>query len=689
MKKIEVFGFQFSFDFTKKNSDDPEIYSSEDILREKIFYLIILMVTFALSSRIIGFYKNENYKVGDIIKTDIYSPKTVTYKDEIAKNKVIEEMILNSGKEYLFVASAEKIYVENFEKFFSGVLADKTKKTPFELKIFEQNQNMKINPEILSELLKMNSAKLIKTEEKLKEILSKAYKAGVFQEEESIEMGENLSQIIDGLEPLEKEILANFIFPNYIYDKEKTRNSIKEKVSQIKDQLVNIEAGTLIGRQGEILTEQNIKIFEKVGIYSIKKNIIVLFLNILYLSLISLIFYLITYNSLKKNILNKNYYRGTFLIILLTFTVFKVFSGEYLYLVPFDFLMFMLIILTNVDFSFILSFFSLAFLFPMVDFNMKFFIMSIFSIIFGGYLVRKIKNRSEVINAGIKLSIIKVILFLILTTILEDEASGVTLKSIEILVSGVLSGMFTLALVPYFEKSFNLITVFKLLELGDLSNPLLKRLSVEAPGTFHHSTMVAILSENGAEAIGANPIFCRVASYYHDIGKLKRPKFYVENQSNGENPHNNISPFLSNTIIKAHTKDGVEIGKRYQIPKEIRDIMLEHQGTTPLAYFYNKAKKLDEDVKIDDFMYPGPKPKSKESAIIMLADSIEAAVRSIDEKNYTAIDGMVRKIIISKIEANQLSEANLTFREIEVIIKSFVKTLISIHHVRLKYPGQK
>ncbi|MGL5125315.1 MAG: HD family phosphohydrolase, partial [Fusobacteriaceae bacterium] len=401
------------------------------------------------------------------------------------------------------------------------------------------------------------------------------------------------------------------------------------------------------------------------------------------------ILYLIVYNSMKKNILNKNYYRAAFLIILLMLIIFKIFSGEYLYLIPFDFLMFMLIILTNMDFSFIFSFFTLAFVFPMVDFNIKFFIMNIFSIIFGGYLIKKVRNRSEVINTGIKLSIIKVILFLILTNVLEDETTGVTLKSIEILISGVLSGMFTLALIPYFEKSFNLITIFKLLELGDLSNPLLKRLSVEAPGTFHHSTMVAILSENAAESIMANTIFCRVASYYHDIGKLKRPHFYVENQSNGENPHNNISPFLSNTIIKAHTKDGVEIAKRYQIPKEIRDIMQEHQGTTLLAYFYNKAKQIDKDINVEDFMYLGPKPKSKESAIIMLADSIEAAVRSIDDKNYTAIDGMVRKIITSKIEANQLSEANLTFREIEVIIKSFVKTLISIHHVRMKYPGQK
>ncbi|MGL5125537.1 MAG: HD family phosphohydrolase, partial [Fusobacteriaceae bacterium] len=240
MKKIEFFGFQFSFDFIKKNSDDPEIYSSEDIFREKIFYLIILLAIFSLSSRVIGFYKNENYKVGDIIKTDIYAPKTVIYKDQIAKDKVIEQMILSSEKEYLFVSSAEKIYLENFEEFFSGILADKTKKESFELKNYEQNNNMKINPEILEQLIKMNSTKIMRIEQKLKELLIRIYKAGIFKEENKIELGEDLSQVVNELAPLEKKIIMSFIFPNYLYDKEKTKNSIKEKVSQIKDQLVTV-----------------------------------------------------------------------------------------------------------------------------------------------------------------------------------------------------------------------------------------------------------------------------------------------------------------------------------------------------------------------------------------------------------------------------------------------------------------
>ncbi|MGL6119346.1 MAG: HDIG domain-containing metalloprotein, partial [Fusobacteriaceae bacterium] len=193
------------------------------------------------------------------------------------------------------------------------------------------------------------------------------------------------------------------------------------------------------------------------------------------------------------------------------------------------------------------------------------------------------------------------------------------------------------------------------------------------------------LSENAAESIKADAIFCRVASYYHDIGKLKRPLAYIENQNSNENIHDNLSPFMSSLIIKSHTKDGVNLGREFALPKEIRDIMIEHQGTTTLTYFYNKAKKLDPSSQIEDFKYGGPKPKSKESAVIMLADTIEAAVRALDEKTPSSIEDLIRKLIQNKIQEEQLTDADLTFQEIEKVIASFVKTATSIHHQRIKY----
>jgi putative nucleotidyltransferase with HDIG domain len=283
----------------------------------------------------------------------------------------------------------------------------------------------------------------------------------------------------------------------------------------------------------------------------------------------------------------------------------------------------------------------------------------------------------------------KVFIVLTMAVSLNMEFIDSLIKSGVLFLSGTFTGMLTIALLPYFERTFNILTDIKLLELGDLSQPLLRRLSVSAPGTFHHSMMVATLSEQATEAIGGNHVLARVASYYHDIGKMKRPQFYVENQADGVNPHNNLSSTLSTLIITSHTKDGDEMGREYNLPKEIRDIMYEHQGTTLLAYFYNKAKQSNPYLEESDFRYSGPKPKSKESAVIMLADSIEAAVRSLDEKTPVTIERMLRKIIGSKIEEQQLSDADLTFKEIEIIIQSFIKVLMSIHHVRIKYPGQK
>ena len=200
---------------------------------------------------------------------------------------------------------------------------------------------------------------------------------------------------------------------------------------------------------------------------------------------------------------------------------------------------------------------------------------------------------------------------------------------------------------------------------------------------------VATLSENAVVEIGGDPVFTRVACYYHDIGKTKRPQYYVENQRDGKNLHNEVSPFMSKMIILAHTKEGAEMAKKYKIPKEIRDIMYEHQGTTLLAYFYNKVKQENPNIPEEEFRYSGPKPQTKESAVIMLADSIEAAVRSLDVKDPVKVEEMVRRIVGAKINDKQLSDSNITFKEVEIIINSFLKTFGAIYHERIKYPGQK
>lgn len=690
MKTINLFGLKLQFEIKRNKYSDENIYSSDYSLREKLIYIILIMFIVAFSSKISLISNQNNYKVGDIVRSDIYAPNTIIFKDQSAKEKIIEEMIRESGKEYIYSADAEKVYLEYYDEFFNSIYASKNNHIEdLEYNTIERNTNKKIPNTIIQELLALKTSQLKNLQGRVREFLVEAYNEGIIKEKNGVFYKEKSQKQYNKLSTLEKEIADIFTSPNYVYDELKTKKNIQEKVSQIKDQYIEIKAGTLIGKTGEILNERRIKILEACGVFSYKKSFALIFANVIYLGIISSLFYILFFNNYRKKILNKNYYRSSLLIVAGTLLAFRVFNNDLMYLIPADTAFFLLILLVGKNYATSLFSFMLFFLMPILNYDLKFFTMYFIAIAFAAQIVSKITTRSGIIAAGVQLSVLKVVIYLLFSYFSEIGSFTTAITSGAILLSGLISGMLTIAFLPYFEKTFNILTIFKLLELGDLSHPLLKKISVEAPGTFQHSVMVATLSENAATSIGANAVFCRVASYYHDLGKTKRPKFYVENQQNGENPHNKISPFMSTLIITSHTKDGAEMAKEYQIPKEIRDIMYEHQGTTFLAYFYNAAKKIDPNVEKEEFRYSGPKPKTKESAIIMLADSIEAAIRSLDEKSPMAMENMIRKIINGKIEDNQLSEADLTFKEIEIIIKTFVKTLVSIHHVRIKYPGQK
>ena len=690
MKTINLFGLKLQFEIKRNKYSDENIYSSDYSLREKLIYIILIMFIVAFSSKISLISNQNNYKVGDIVRSDIYAPNTIIFKDQSAKEKIIEEMIRESGKEYIYSADAEKVYLEYYDEFFNSIYASKNNHIEdLEYNTIERNTNKKIPNTIIQELLALKTSQLKNLQGRVREFLVEAYNEGIIKEKNGVFYKEKSQKQYNKLSTLEKEIADIFTSPNYVYDELKTKKNIQEKVSQIKDQYIEIKAGTLIGKTGEILNERRIKILEACGVFSFKKSFALIFANVIYLGIVSSLFYILFFNNYRKKILNKNYYRSSLLIVAGTLLAFRVFNNDLMYLIPADTAFFLLILLVGKNYATSLFSFMLFFLMPILNYDLKFFTMYFIAIAFAAQIVSKITTRSGIIAAGVQLSVLKVVIYLLFSYFSEIGSFTTAITSGAILLSGLISGMLTIAFLPYFEKTFNILTIFKLLELGDLSHPLLKKISVEAPGTFQHSVMVATLSENAATSIGANAVFCRVASYYHDLGKTKRPKFYVENQQNGENPHNKISPFMSTLIITSHTKDGAEMAKEYQIPKEIRDIMYEHQGTTFLAYFYNAAKKIDPNVEKEEFRYSGPKPKTKESAIIMLADSIEAAIRSLDEKSPMAMENMIRKIINGKIEDNQLSEADLTFKEIEIIIKTFVKTLVSIHHVRIKYPGQK
>ena len=690
MKKFTIFGFKFLFEVKKKDNSDEEKYSDTYFLKEKVFYLILALFLITISAKIPILFRNNNYMIGDVVKSDIYSPKTIVFRDKIGKDKIIQDMINQLDKEYIYSSDAADIYTNEFDNFHKEIIAiKKGNLQTFDYSGFERKMGKAMPETLVKKILEEDEDKINSTFEKLSEHLKNAYTAGIYKEKNSIRVNEPVKSEIDNLDAFERDLINYFLIPNYIYDEAKTKSAINEKVSQINDQYIEIKAGTLIAKTGEILTERKIDILDKLGIYNYKMSIFIITLNIIFLLVISSIFNVVTTRFYSKDVLEKKKYKAVMLLMIVTLLVFRIVPDSMIYLVPIDTMLLLLMFIVRPRFSIFLTMMLISYLLPITDYDLKYFTIQSIAILATGFLSKNIGTRSSVIAIGIQLAILKILLYLILSFFSMEESFGMALNTIKLFVSGLFSGMFAIALLPYFERTFNILTVFRLSELADLSQPLLRKLSIEAPGTFQHSMMVATLSENAVIEIGGDPIFTRVACYYHDIGKTKRPQYYVENQTDGKNLHNNISPFMSKMIILAHTKEGAEMGKKYKIPKEIRDIMFEHQGTTLLAYFYNKAKEIDPNVQEEEFRYSGPRPQTKESAVILLADSIEAAVRSLDVKDPIKVEEMVRKIVNAKIADNQLSDANITFKEIEIIINSFLKTFGAIYHERIKYPGQK
>lgn len=318
--------------------------------------------------------------------------------------------------------------------------------------------------------------------------------------------------------------------------------------------------------------------------------------------------------------------------------------------------------------------------------------------IFAAHIIPGVERRSTVISCGFYLGLFNagVVLCLnFMTTMSSPEAIDSGLLATHVIaafIGGVSSALGMLAVSPVVESVFNYTTNIKLLELANMNHPLLREMIVRAPGTYHHSQLVGILSEAGARSIKGNSLLARVASYYHDIGKMKKPQYFIENQK-GVNPHDRLPPSMSALIIAAHVKDGLELAAEYKLPKIIVDMIPEHQGTKLIGFFYEKARqKADASrgvVEEKDFRYPGPKPQSREAGVIMMADAVEAAVRSLPEKSPQKIQAMVEKLVNKHFSDGQLNECNLTLRDLSLVIEAFVKILIGIYHQRVEYPETK
>ncbi len=374
------------------------------------------------------------------------------------------------------------------------------------------------------------------------------------------------------------------------------------------------------------------------------------------------------------------------LIPLLTMGTFKI-SGYGIAAI--GFVMLITLLFNSLELSFLFAIF-ISFLSASMDggnFNigLSLFIASLIA----GMLAYRVRRRFQVIRAGFFAGLIQ----FVIAFLMEREQSFFGLSGLDFnllkmcLFNGVVSSFIVLGVLPVFEYIFKVVTNISLLELSDFNHPLLRKLILEAPGTYQHSLVVANLSEAAAESIGANSLLARVGAYYHDVGKMIKPDYFVENLVNYRDVHKNLKPSISKLIIFNHVKDGVDLAIKHHLNPKIIDFVSQHHGRTLVYYFYQRAKELEPEGKHEEeYRYPGPKPQVREIAIVALADTIEALSRTLEEPTPARIEEMVREVVKKRFMEGELDESNLTLKELEKITQSFIRILNAIFHTRINYP---
>ncbi len=505
------------------------------------------------------------------------------------------------------------------------------------------------------------------------------------------------------------QFLESNLFPTLLYNQEETESRRASAAMSVEPVKVQIQQGQSIVRSGEKITDKIIVQLDALRELRRPRSLIWQFGGYFLLVAIlvySLWRYFVFYQTRHRKIRN---YAALILVIivsqLLTMRLatpladilserFQRFHDPYVlyYGIPFAFGAILATLLADVNLG-IISTVILAVLCGLFYGDVDLSVYLVMGSLAGIYSIRQYKDRAAIHKAGLTIGVVNILCLAGLAILRQMSLQlPIILGLLGLaLISGILSAALASVMLPVLEWLFKIVTDIRLLELSNLNAPMLRRMSVEAPGTYHHSLMVATLAESAAEDVGANPLLVRVAAYYHDIGKILKPEYFVENQSYSTNKHEELSPSMSCLIISSHVKDGLQMAIETGLPERIRDMIPQHHGTRVMTYFYLKAKESAQgsgtQVPEDDFRYPGPKPQSKEAAILMLADSIEAASRTLTDPTPAQIRGMIDRLTEAIINDEQFNECDITLREVQLIKKSFFKILTGIFHHRIDYPG--
>jgi putative nucleotidyltransferase with HDIG domain len=652
--------------------------------------------------------KKFNLEVGDIASTDIKAPREV--KDTL---KTTEKEDLEEGSiplQYNKDLEIKNNSLEEIDSFFIEVEKIQTLDIIEEekLKKLKEQEYVKITDEDFFAILKLSKTELDTLHDSLIKILDEVLdydiresniavgtKDGAYQEDikkaqDDIDFEFKALNISGNLRALGITIGYTKIKSNFFYDDEKTQQAKLEAVKNV--QPVMIKKGQLIIKEGEPVTERDLIVLENLGLLNSNFN------QYLYLAIGSLVFLVLgTQWYFLYRYYPKIFREESKLVLVCILVVISLLLARSIliispYLIPLSCIPILMTLLINDRVSMMINLTNCILISALTQFNIEITLISIMSCMLSTLIIRKLQQRNDILYASLYIGVISVVLTLAVGFLMTNNIIELLIKALFAFTGSIISSVLTIGFLPFFESTFDIVTNIKLLELSNPNHPLQKKLLLEAPGTYHHSILVGNLAELATEKVGGNPVLARVSAYYHDIGKLKRPMFFKENQMGNENPHDKINYNLSTLIVTSHVKDGLELAKEAKLPTVIMDAIEQHHGTSLVSYFYVTAKNNSEnpeEIRVEDFKYAGPIPMSKEVAIIMLADSVEAAVRSINDPTKGKIEEMVNKIIKGKLNDGQLDNCDLTLRDLNEIRKAFLKVLSGIYHQRIEYPTEK
>ncbi|HET7522109.1 MAG TPA: HD family phosphohydrolase [Bacillales bacterium] len=577
--------------------------------------------------------------------------------------------------------------VTELKNMVPGNVIHKLSRTTLETLVTADPRELAVAKEVTTTAINHVMSERIKWSE-----LQKA-KASVADKVPSSSLSEDMQQAV-------VEIAKSAITPNYVFNAEKTKQA-REEAAESVDNVV-IRKGQILAKKGLVINHQIYHQLKVVGLLDDEFNPYpYIGLGLFVLLLMGLLVHNLRHVATGER--SKNTYILMYTMVLFVSLLFMKITSllqslgihGLVFIVPAALGAMLVKMLINERLAVISS--IILSLCGSVIFNAEttgtvnftFGVYILFGCLAGTFFLEKRNARPKILQTGLFISAVNmavVAVFLLLKTG-QLDTFDICLEFGFAFLSGFIASVLTLGFMPLFETTFGILSTMRLIELSNPNHPLLRKILTEAPGTYHHSIMVANLAEAACEAIGANGLLARVAAYYHDIGKTKRPHFFIENQMNIDNPHHKISPQLSRTVIISHPYDGAEMLRSHHLPKEIVDIAEQHHGTTLLKFFYQKALANDDkSVRESEFRYPGPKVQSREAAVIEVADSVEAATRSLAKATPEKIENVVRKIIHDRLEDGQFDECDLTLKELDTVNQSICETLKGIFHSRIEYP---